>query len=256
MKYVIYILVLIFITFISFCMYTIPNEFLPTSINKKYSIINIPDANTLLMEEYRTLSDLFNTAINTLSNLNTQIALVQVAINNIEEDRLEKRKIYLANENQLLADIKSNIEKIRLIEFSVSNIEQIKNLYIFVNQSIDQSITSLNDYYTDLHNSMNLILEYTSVIKSNYLKIHSLSPFIDDVNFGPSCIEEINGLTSSSPCRGQPDYLITICETNDIDSYETVYLLLPILNTIVGNNKLIENVNDEDNKILDIQPLV
>jgi hypothetical protein len=236
-------------------MYTIPNKFLPKTDNKINTLLFINNDNIIdLKTEYKNLLEFYDIAINNLSNINTQITLVQNTLNSLETIRLEKRKIYLIEQNILLETIKNKIilaQNLRNNNFTSQN---ILDSYIDTQSYINSLSVKIKDYYEIINNSLLIIIEYATLINNNFNLINSLNLFINDINFGIYADEEITSLKNSTLSRNNPQYLLTLCETNNIIALNNVYIPLPLVN-VVGNNIFQNYINIEENNILNIIPL-
>jgi hypothetical protein len=255
MKLTIYILIAFFVTFISFCYYTIPGKFLPNKSDRILILISGFDPNLAYVTQINTLSEQYEYARNSLTNINTQINNLQNIINASEEKLKLNRQTYLFKENDLLSYIKNIIKNIKSRTYSQSIASQNLKDYTSINEYNDANRLDIKDYYSTIHNSLVLIINYLHTVNNNYILINALTAYINNIIFGKFCIEEIAGLTDSTNCRNYPTILLNICQTNDINSLNAIYAPLPILSNVVGNNALINLIHTQDDKILNITPL-
>lgn len=254
-KCALYLLIILFVIFISIITYTISNTYLPTTKNKILILLPSRSQNEELLAEYAMLCNMLEDATTTLININTQILNLQIQVNNKEEQKLQIRLAYLSKENSILQNIKNYITSINTLEYNKDTIINIVNNYGSLFDYVNINYNNLNDYFININNALLQDIEYNTNIENNYDIINLLTPFINDFYFGVYALEEINGLSYSIACRNQASLLLGFCQTNNIVSLNNIYIPLPNNNNVIGNDKLITYVKNNNDTILNIIPL-
>lgn len=253
---IIYCLIGGFVIFILLCQYIKKEDSsLPSFKNKVVTLLDTPQNTAALQAQYVTLTSIYELAFQNLTNMNTQIVSLQNTINALEAELVRKREIYLAEENNILQQIQFNIQNIRLIPYNNNSAKNIVDNYIALNSYVDSNITKLDDYYSVIHNSLSMAIAHGSVVKDKYSLADALNLFLFDVNFGVYCQQEIDGLLNSVDCRDLPQYLLDLCQSNNIIALNAIYIPSPIQTNIVGINQLKILLDNQTQIILDIVPL-
>jgi hypothetical protein len=232
--------------------YSISNNYLPnteSSVIYRYK----ETSNIDLKQQYINYVQLYNNKYNNLNIINSQILVLQNYLNSLLDKKNEDRMLYIAIEQNILTKIKNIITDMNTLTYNQNNYKNIYDKYSSLSLYIDQEKNKLDDYYTELHNNMTQILQYSSLINDNYNRYNKLNLYLNITPFNIYCNEEQNTILNSTPSRNNPDLLILLCELNNIEQLNAVYIPLPNMPFVTGNDVYINNIQEFNQNILDLQ---